>query len=403
MVNQSDKRSVVNAIFIGMLCSISYFAVYNARNILGAITPLMLVDGFTEEYIGTVSSVYFICYAVGQLINGTRGDKIKAKYMVSTGLLMAGISNLLFSKISVINPVIAIAIFGATGYFLSMIYGPMTKIIAENTEPLYATRCSLGYTFASFLGSPSAGYLAAFMTWQGVFSVSAYLLGIMAVIFFCVSGVFERKGIISYNRYEKKKEKVGSIKTLLEHRIVKFTFVAILTGIVRTSVVFWMPTYLCQHLGFSTEKAVSIFATATLVITTTTFIVVFIYERLKHNLDLTLFIMFTSAVVCFTLVYFVTNPLMNIIFLVLAIMSSGGAATMLYSMYLPSLRDTGMVSTATGFLDFMSYMAAAVSNVVFANAVTTLGWGNLILVWTALMICGVVVALPYKKREVKNV
>ena len=69
---------------------------------------------------------------------------------------------------------------------------------------------------------------------------------------------------------------------------------------------------------------------------------------------------------------------------------------MLWSRYCPSLRDTGMVSGATGFLDFVSYMSAATANLIFANAVTDIGWENLILVWIGLMIVGVIVALPYK-------
>jgi len=49
-------------------------------------------------------------------------------------------------------------------------------------------------------------------------------------------------------------------------------------------------------------------------------------------------------------------------------------------------------------LDFVSYMAAAVSSTIFANAVTSIGWGNLILIWCALMVVGVVISLPYKKK-----
>jgi len=83
--------------------------------------------------------------------------------------------------------------------------------------------------------------------------------------------------------------------------------------------------------------------------------------------------------------------------MVIAIMASNGAATMLWSRYCPSLRDTGMVSSATGFLDFVSYMSAAISSKLFANAVGAIGWGNLILVWFAIILCGVAVALPYNK------
>ena len=85
----------------------------------------------------------------------------------------------------------------------------------------------------------------------------------------------------------------------------------------------------------------------------------------------------------------------------MAIMSSNASATILYSVYCPSLRDTGMVSSATGFLDFLSYMAAAAANLIFANAATTIGWSNLILVWLGLMMLGVIIALPYGKLRKK--
>ena len=71
-------------------------------------------------------------------------------------------------------------------------------------------------------------------------------------------------------------------------------------------------------------------------------------------------------------------------------------------MYCPSLTYTGLVSSATGFLDFISYMAAALSSTIFANAVDSIGWKNLILVWFGLMVVGVIVALPFEKIFKKN-
>lgn len=85
------KTNLKNAILLGTLCSISYFAVYVARNILSAVSPQMLESGFSEKYIGMASSLFFAVYAVGQLINGQIGDKIKARYMISFGLILAGI------------------------------------------------------------------------------------------------------------------------------------------------------------------------------------------------------------------------------------------------------------------------------------------------------------------------
>lgn len=393
MISQNAKK----AISIGLLCSVSYLAVDIARNILSAVTPQMLEGGYNEEVIGTVSSVYFVCYAVGQLINGAIGDKIRAKWMIFMGLLGAGVANIVFSIVSA-DPTAAVVAYGFTGFFLSMIYGPMTKVVSENTEPIYATRCSLGYTFASFFGSPSAGLLATFQAWQSVFAVSSGFLFLMGAVSFILFTVFERRGIVKYGQFKPQEKGKGNIKVLFERDIVKFTFISILTGVVRTSVVFWLPTYINQYLGFTPDASATIFTVATFIISFTAFIAVFVYERLGYNINKTILIMFSSAVVFFALTYFVKLPALNIVCIVLAIMSSNGAASMLWSRYCSSLRDTGMVSTVTGFLDFVSYIAAATANLVFANAVSEIGWGNLILVWLGLMIFGVIVALPYKKR-----
>ena len=387
---------VKNAIMIGTLCSISYFAVYIARNILSAVTPQMVELGYAEEYVGQISSLYFIFYAVGQLINGAIGDKIKAKWMICVGLLGAGITNLIFSNIT-LYPQAAMIVYGLTGFFLSMIYGPMTKVVSENTDPIYATRCSLGYTFASFFGSPSAGLLASFLAWQNVFAVSSGILALMSVLGFIFFSVFEKKKIVQYGLYKAEKKGAKNIRVLFKHKIIKFSLISILTGVVRTSVVFWLPTYISQYLGFSSKSSAGIFTAATLVISLTAFIAVFIYERLGFNINKTILLLFSCSAIFFLLTFLVHQPILNIVFIVLAIMSSNGCATMLWSRYCPSLRDTGMVSSATGFLDFLSYMAAAAANTIFANAATRIGWGNLILVWLGLMIIGIIVALPYEK------
>ena len=396
-----------NAVFLGTLCSISYLAVYIARNVLGSVTPKMISDGFSESYIGTISSVYFVFYAIGQLINGAIGDKIKAKYMISLGLLLAGISNAIFPLLASYKFAGMLA-YASTGFFLSMIYGPMTKVVSESTSLIYATRCSIGYTFSSFLGSPSAGLLAAFLSWQVTFAVSSIALIGMAVICFSFFVMFERRDIVKYPQLGMRKKKNSEqadegresiIKILLRHQIVKFSVISIITGVIRTSVVFWLPTYFFQYLEYSEDTSAIIFTVTTLIISFTAFIAIFLYERLGRDLDKCVLIFFSVATVCFLALYFIKQPVINIALIVLGIMASNSAASALWSIYCPSLCDTGYVSSATGFLDFLSYMAAAAANLLFANAVSVIGWGNLILVWLGLMIIGVIICLPIKRKK----
>lgn len=386
------------AVLLGAMCSISYLAVYVVRNILGTVTPQMIESGaFTTEQIGLVSSAYFVTYAIGQLINGMIGDKIKAKYMIGLGLIFAGVCNFAFTLLRA-SFMLAIVAYSAMGFFLSMIYGPMTRLIAENVDLVYATRCSVGYNFASFFGSPVAGVLATFLAWQSVFNVGSAVLVFMGAVCLITFTAFENKGMIKETKREKVESKDGGIALLIKRQIIKFTLISILTGVVRTTVVFWMPTYFSERLGLSSEAAAGVFTVATLIISLNAFISVSIYEALKRNMELTLLISFSAAAVFFLLLFFVKGQVLGVGFLVAAIMASNCASSMMWSRYCPSLADTGMVSSATGFLDFISYIAAAVSSSLFANATGTIGWSGLILIWAGLMVIGVIVSLPIRKK-----
>ena len=107
--------------------------------------------------------------------------------------------------------------------------------------------------------------------------------------------------------------------------------------------------------------------------------------------------MFTLSTVFFVLLFFVKTKLLAVIIFLLALMTNSGASTILWSIYCPSLKDTGRTSSATGFLDFISYIAAAIASSVFANAVSSVGWQPLIMIWAALMLAGIITCIPFKK------
>ena len=318
--------------------------------------------------------------------------------MISFGLILASLGFLLLPQLAG-HPEYAYIAYGSCGFFMAMIYGPMTKVVAENVEPVYATRCSIGYTLASFLGSPAAGILAAVLVWQWVFRSTGSMLLVMGLIAFLCFTLLEKKGIVKYGQFKQKKGKGGGIGLLIKRQIIKFTFIAIITGVVRTSVVFWMPTYISQHLGFAPESAALVFTVASLAFSFGPINAIVIYEKLKRNMDLTILLGFIASTVFFLLVFFVQQPILNVVFMSLAILSNNLASSMMWSRYCPSLYDTGMVSTATGFLDACSYLAASVSSKLFANAAGTIGWGPMILVWFGLMCCGIVVSIPWNKLK----
>ena len=387
-----------NTLWLGLLCSLAYLACYFARNLLGAVTPALEEQGvWSVTQIGYISTAYLVCYAGGQLINGMLGEKIKAVYMVSTGLIVAGLCNIAFAFIP--NYFLSLVVYGLSGYGLSMIYAPMVKTVTENTPPHFASRCLLGFTFASFLGSPMAGLAASLFSWQISFVLCCVVALVMGVIIFACFKYFEKSGVIAYTKKQDNASSSSENTSLFRHQIVKWTCISALTGVVRTAVVFWATSFFSDYLGFGPAKGAVIYSVVTLINSFCPYFnnLIF-YERImKRRRDATVLCMFFMSMVFFLLLFFVKLRILAIILFLLALMTNSGASTMLWSVYLPSLKDTGHTSFAAGFLDCISYIAAAIASSLFANAVAGIGWQPLILVWAGLMFCGVLICLPFGK------
>ena len=131
------------------------------------------------------------------------------------------------------------------------------------------------------------------------------------------------------------------------------------------------------------------------------FVAAFINNKFfKENIYNTLLFSFSTSATAFLLLFFVNNPLINLIIIFIAIFTSKLADAMLWSIYCPSLKTTGMVSTATGALDFFSYFGAAISTYVFGDIATKIGWGKLILIWFAIEFIGIFFSFTPKKKAI---
>ncbi len=209
MDKNTKKIDLKNAFIIGTISTLVYLACYFARNILSVVSPQIVENtGISVEFIGTISTANMFFYAGGQLINGIIGDKIKAKYLVGGGIALAGLCNVAMGLTQ--EPVIMLIAYSVSGFFLSTIYAPLMKMIAENTRPIYAEKCCLGLSFAALVGAPAAGVVAFFFAWNEAFLVGGICLVAFGVAFFSVAHLMEQKGIVRYNMAQKKQKASGN-------------------------------------------------------------------------------------------------------------------------------------------------------------------------------------------------
>jgi len=184
MNTQQPKDSMLKrAIGLGFIGIFSYIANYYLRNLLSVATPSMLESGeYTAEFIGLLSSVYFIVYASGQLVNGLVGDMVNPKYMISVGLTVTGTVIAIFPSLPFAW--MQVACFALMGVGLSMLRGPIMKMVSENVNKDYSRVICTCLSAASFAGPLVASCFAIAFKWNIMFVVAGVTAIFIAVLYY---------------------------------------------------------------------------------------------------------------------------------------------------------------------------------------------------------------------------
>ena len=382
------------AFSLGLVCIFVYLVNYYLRNILSVLTPQMLQSGgFTVDHIGALSSVYMLFYAAGQLINGFLGDFISPKKLVAAGISVAGAASIVFPFSSV--GFIQIVCFAILGFGLSMVRGPLMKVISENTKPRHARIICVFFSFSSFAGPLVATIFAMIFNWIWAFAAAGLLALIFAAAAFAVFTVMEKRRLISYQ--SAKAEKFSSVLSVF--RLPKFVFYMVIAGLVEisaTSISFWIPTYLTEHLAFDNRTANFIFSAISVVRALVPFGTLVLYKLVGKKDIPVMRGSFLIAAAAFICMLFAGQRWFSIALLLLALMAMSCSSALLWSIYIPGLGSTGKVSSVNGVLDFTGYVAAALANMIFSGVMGNIGWNAVFILWAVIAAAGAAAAFLTK-------
>ena len=398
-VETQQKSMLRKAISMGFISVFAYIASYYSRSLLSVATPNMLQSGeYTTEFIGLLSSVQFLVYAAGQLVNGLAGDMINPKYMISVGLSVTGVSLVLF-------PIVPFAwmqllCFAIIGLALSMLRGPIMKMVSENVNKDYSRIICTFLSAASFTGTLIASAFAIVFKWDMMFIVAGIIALLIAAIAFVSLSVFEHKGTFVF--HSSKSAGFGGYLQLF--KIENFIFYMVVAGVVEiagSAIGFWIPTYLSDALLLDTVTTNVLYSVMSILSSLAPFIALFVFKLVKERDIAMMRCGFAIAVVSFVCMIFVPNMWAKIVFLMVAKLSLACCSSVLWSIYIPGMGSTGKVSSINGVINCTGYVSAAVANVVFAKLLG-LSWNGVILVWCGIAAVGLVAALVVRKKKVEN-
>jgi OPA family glycerol-3-phosphate transporter-like MFS transporter len=394
-----------------ILCWCGYAGAYLCRTNLSIALPgMMNSQGWSNTDAGLIGSVFFWAYAMGQLINGFIGDRLKSRYFIFTGLAASALINLCVGFSSSLP--LTIALWCANGFFLSMLWGPIVKTVSvwfpKKKWASVAVILSISMIGGYFLAWGLIGRITAELSWRWAFWIPAAVVFAYSLVWLLkmrnhpAEVGLQSPGPAGAEAGTAKNSPRGSfVRMIIDSKLWLVAVACIAQGSVKDGISLWAPTFLkdSQHLS---QGMVSLFSLA---IPAMSLFGIFgagwLLKMLKSDeIKSSALLLSCTAVVSFLLFLFIhAGAIIAVLLMSVTVALMYGANTILLTMIPLNFEKYDRTSATAGFLDFSSYLGASAAGVLTGLVIDRFGWKYVVLSWTILAVLGAVCVLPARNRS----
>lgn len=375
-----------------VFCWIAYASTYVCRLNFSAATPELSREGvFTEGQLANISSAFFICYGLGQLISGVVGDRLDTRKMIFTGMFVSALCNLgLFCTESY---TVFLLLWGLNGAVQSLVWSPILKIASVNFDA--PTRDKFGIHMAA---SVPLGTLASygvslvtllFLPWQFVFlSCGLCVLAASLVWIFGTRDLFRSKPEKTWEAAADSPARpaLNARQTFLlmaSSGALLLLVPIIIQGALKDSVTQWVPTFFTSVFGSNTVFSLALTMLLPIVNVTGAWFAKAINRRIRNE-PLTAVIFFAIAAVFLLLLrLFGSRSLVLSLVCMAVVTNCMFAINVMYITLVPlHFSKSGRVSTIAGFLNAAAYIGCGALNLLAGTLLERAdGWDLLFWMW----------------------
>lgn len=397
----TDRRASYGII---VACWLVYMIAYLTRNTYPA-SIVHLTDGglLTPSDAGLVSTVYFVCYSCGHLINGFLADRVSPLAMLFIGIGGTAAANLLMPLTIPTVPAM-IAVWAANGYFESMLWAPIVAIQSGMIAPSLRYRAMELISFSSPIGMITAYLLTALCTHFGggiilTYRIAAVLALMTAVLLAAVSRhafkTAEEAVTMSAEKTQERKDHPPLLKLLVTGGAIVFTVPVVFHGMLKDGVNTWVPSILRDTFrtptSLSTALAILLPLSGLAGVAFANFLLR--WKRLGHNHPrIGIRVMLLMAIPLALLLQMKTLTLIGgllCLCLIAMLISTNGHV---FAVMMPTeFAVYGKASTVSGIFNTLIYAGSAISTYTFGVIAERAGWGVTIAVWLGLALGSAVI------------
>lgn len=377
-----------------LLAYLAYACIYIARLNLTVAAPVMQDQGMMSAAdIGMMGGIFFLCYSVGQLVNGYIGDILPPKRMVAAGLFLTALSNLGIGGIP--DAGMMTALWGMNGFAQSMLWGPLLRTVGEYfgsekkavCASILVSSVGIGSVLGVFAATAaiSAGDVGKAFVWPGVLALAAFF---MIAAFFPAS------------RGGKGSRDVRALKKVFDAPFVLLLIAAMFHGVLKDNINLWMASYFMDT--YSIDMATMSFYVFLIPLLS-------LAGRLLYPLCLRLLgkkahrvsaaaltvMIFGLLPLCFGGVH----PAADTACLSIAAAAVSMVNTSFLTVYPMRFEKEGCVSRVVGIMDFATYMGAGLGSSFYGGWLENNSYSGMFLSWVILAGAAVLIVSAVQKKE----
>ena len=402
-----EKRYSPNRRLIFFICWITYIMAYLCRvNFSSALGKLETALSVNSSSLGIIGSLFFITYACGQLINGYIGDKISPYKFITLAIFGTALLNILITFTD--NFFLIMILWGANGYFQSMLWGPLMRLLSMHFDKKYNVNISTGMSTSMVMGFSISWSVfgRAFMnySWQYYFIIPAIGSLILGLLWVKLSSNDSGTTILEKKQDLNIKE---LLNTIAKEKLWIIALICLCQGLIKESLSLWAPILLIRVFNIELKSSFAFI----LIVPAANFIGILysrkMIKKYENHIKTALLIMFGIAIGC-SLVLLLLNGASAIVSVILIAAISGmmyGSNNILLS-YIPlTFAHKNIVSTLVGIFDFSSYAGAAISSVILGIMLADSNYNLIFIIWAAVAAIATILSILYgltRRSETKH-
>ncbi len=403
MINKlTEKRQT--RIFVCLCCMVYFMSYLTRMNYSACLAEIQLSLSVSKSAASLPVTGCFITYGAGQLLFGFLGDRFLPRKMIFTGLAGSSACNFLIALFPHMN--LILPVWCLNGLFQAMLWPPLVRLMAEALNAEQYKKCCVQVSVAASAGSILVYILVPlcirFSGWRAAFLLPS-LAGIAVVCIWNLGiGTLSTDGTntVSALRVETASENSVPLSVLFFKAALLTTFFAIiLHGLLRDGITTWMPVYITETFGLSTETSILTAVVLPVFSVVSITLASFLMQKMGSELAVSGFVFFAAMMFSGLLFYFYRSGVaLSIVLMTLTTGCMYGINLCLISRVPAHFSALGCVATVSGILNAATYVGSALSAWLFGFLSERLGWETVIIVWAVVSAVGAILCFGAVRR-----